>query len=129
MKKSTEIIAVILFILSVGGTLVAIFWYESVKEEARNAITLEAHAVSSWSIKEIRVKKGENVRIRIVNRDTVTHGFAIPELDVEEQIIYAGQEVMVEFVPQWEGEYVYKCIVQCSRDEHDFMTGKLIVEK
>lgn len=129
MKKSTEIIAVILVILSILGTLGAIFWYESVKEKARHAITLEAHAVSSWSIKEIRVKKGENVRIRIVNRDTVTHGFAIPELDVEEQIINAGQEVMVEFTPQWEGEYVYKCIVQCSRDQHDFMTGTLIVEK
>ncbi len=129
MRKLNEIIGLILVFLATVGIIGAIYWYESIQAEKRDAIDLEAHAVSTWSTKEIRVKKGELARIRIINKDTVTHGFAIPELDIDEYIIKAGQNVIVEFTPKYEGEYVYKCIVQCSRDMHDFMTGKLIVEE
>lgn len=129
MRKYSEIIAVVLIILTIGGTIWAIFAYESRLAKKRNTIDLEARPISTWSKKEIRVKKGELVRIRIINKDCVTHGFAIPELDVDEKIIRAGEDEIVEFTPQWEGEYLFKCIVQCDREQHDFMTGKLIVEE
>lgn len=129
MRKIQEIAALVLVILSTIGVIGAIYFYESIQETKRNAIDLEAHAVSTWSRKEIRVKKGELARIRIINKDTVTHGFAIPELDIGERIIKAGQYEIVEFTPKYAGNYVYKCIVQCSRDMHDFMTGTLIVEE
>ena len=129
VRKFSEIGAIILALLTIGGTIWAIFFYESLRAKKRNTIDLEAHAISTWSKKEIKVKKGDTVRIRVINKDCVTHGFAIPELDIEERIIKAGQEEIVEFIPKWEGEYLYKCVVQCDRKMHEFMTGKLIVEK
>lgn len=125
----SELAALSLFIFTTAGTIWAIFYYESLQEKKRNVINLEAHPISTWSKTEIRVKKGELVRIRIINKDTVTHGFAIPELDIDEIIIRAGQNEIVEFIPQWEGEYLFKCVVQCDRERHEFMTGKLIVEE
>ncbi len=129
MQKYKEFIAICLVLLCVVGTIVAIFTYESVLAQERNTIELEAHPIATWSKKEIRVKKGELVRIRIINKDCVTHGFAIPELDIKERIIRAGQNEIVEFTPKFEGEYTYMCVVQCDRDQHEFMRGKLIVEK
>lgn len=129
MRKFGEVSAVIFLLFTISGTIGAIFFYESLQAKKRNTIDLEAHPISTWSKKEIRVKKGELVKIRIINKDCVTHGFAIPELDIEERIINAGQEEIVEFTPKWEGEYLYKCVVQCDRKMHEFMTGKLIVEK
>lgn len=129
IRKFDEFVAFTLVLLATAGTIGVIFFYESLQAKKRNAIELEAHPISTWSKKEIRVKKGEIVRIRIINKDTVTHGFAIPELDVEDRIIHPGQNVIVEFVPKWEGEYLYKCVVQCDRKLHEFMTGKLIVEE
>ena len=129
MEKHTELIAVSLVFLSIVGTIVAIFSYESVLAKRRGTIELEAHPIATWSKKEIRVKQGELVKIRVINKDCVTHGFAIPELDVAERIIKAGQYVIVEFTPKYEGEYTYLCVVQCDREQHEFMRGKLIVEK
>lgn len=119
----------VLVIMATAGTIGASLWYESSLKKKRNTIDLEAHAISTWSTNVIRLKKGRLARIRVINMDTVTHGFAIPEFDIEERIIHPGQNEIVEFVPKYEGEFVFKCVVQCSRDRHDFMTGKLIVEK
>ena len=129
MRKFGESIAVILVILTIGGTIWAIFAYDASLAKKRNTLDLEAHPISTWSKKEIRVKRGELVRIRVINKDCVTHGFAIPELDIEERIIRAGHNEIVEFTPKYAGEYTYLCVVQCDREQHEFMTGKLIVEK
>ncbi len=129
MKKYGELIAIVLVIGTIAVTYWAIFAYEARLKNKRNTIDIEAYPISQWSKKEIRVKKGELVRIRIINKDCVTHGFAIPGLDVDEKIIRAGEDEIVEFTPEWEGEYLYKCVVQCDREMHDFMTGKLIVEE
>ena len=128
MGKYKELIAVSLVFLSIVGTIVAIFSYESVLAKRRGTIELEAHPIATWSKKEIRVKQGELVKIRVINKDCVTHGFAIPELDVDERIIKAGQFEIVEFTPKYAGEYTYLCVVQCDREQHEFMRGKLIVE-
>jgi len=128
MGKHKELIAVSLVFLSIVGTIAAIFSYESVLANRRGTIELEACPIATWSKKEIRVIQGELVKIRVINKDCVTHGFAIPELDVDEQIIKAGQFVIVEFTPKYPGEYTYMCVVQCDRDQHEFMRGKLIVE-
>lgn len=124
-----ELLAVILTLAVIGGTIMAIFGYEAARSKERGAIDLAARPISTWSRTEIRVKRGELVRLRIVNEDCVIHGFAIPELDIDEIIIQPGHNHIVEFTPEYEGEYIYKCIVQCDRELHDFMTGKLIVEK
>ena len=129
MRKFNEIIAISLVFLSTAGIIGAVFFYESGRAKKRQAIDLEARPISTWSKKEIRVKKGQLARIRVINKDTVTHGFAIPELDIKERVIHPGQNEIVEFTPEEAGEYTYKCVVQCSRDKHVFMKGKLIVEE
>lgn len=128
-RKFNEIIAISLILLSIAGIIGTAFLYESARAKKRQVIDLEARPISTWSKKEIRVKKGQLARIRIINRDTVTHGFAIPELDVTDRVIHPGQNEIVEFTPQESGEYTYKCVVQCSIDKHVFMKGKLIVEE
>lgn len=129
MKKINELFAILLVIFTTVGTVWMIFHYESIQAKKRNAIDLEAHAISTWSKKEIKVKKGQVARIRVINKDTVTHGFAIPELDIDERIIHPGQNEIVEFTPKYAGKYLYKCVVQCDRKHHEFMTGYLIVEE
>lgn len=127
MRKTGEFLAVLAFILATAGVIFGVFYYEHLKSDARNAIDLEARAVSTWSKKEITVHAGKPARIRIRNADNVSHGFAIPELDVPEYIIPAGQTQMVEFTPKFAGKFVFKCVVQCSPDRHDYMTGTLVV--
>ena len=63
MEKHKELIAVTLVFLSIVGTIVAIFSYESVLAKRRGTIELEAHPIATWSKKEITVKQGELVKI------------------------------------------------------------------
>jgi len=126
-NKWGESMVVAAVICGTIGVIAAGLWYDRHFRHGLNVIDLEARAVSTWSKKEIIVNRGERVRIRIRNVDNVSHGFAIPELDIAERIIRAGRSEIVEFVPKYEGTFVYKCVVQCSRDKHDFMTGKLVV--
>jgi heme/copper-type cytochrome/quinol oxidase subunit 2 len=124
-----EIIAITLVILGTGGIIGGILLYEKHLASHRNVIDLEARAVSTWSQKEIVAHKGQLTRIRIRNVDNVSHGFAIPELSIPETIIRAGHVEIIEFTPKWAGEFIFQCVVQCSRDKHQFMTGKLIVKE
>ena len=126
MRKFNEVIAVNLVFLAIGGTIGAIFFYESVRVTKRNTIDLEARPISTWSPKEIRVKKGELVRIRVINKDCVTHGFAIPALGVESGDIKSGHQVIEEFTPQKIGEYDFYCTAWCS-EHHLQMRGVLVV--
>lgn len=129
MRKFSELIAILLVILSMAVPIWAVFAYESSLAKKRNAIDLKALPQTMWEKKEIRVEKGKLVRIRLINASWVTHGFAIPDLGVAEVVLHPGQNEIIEFTPQYSGEYVYKCTVQCSLDQHEFMTGKVIVEE
>lgn len=128
MRKSSEYIAVALIVLSILGSISGIIIYEYLQSQKRKTIDIEALPVSTWSKKELHLIKGETVRLRIINRDSVIHGFSIPELGVNERIIKAGKSKIIEFIPLWEGEFIFMCTVQCSVREHAFMKGKVIVE-
>jgi len=129
MRKFSELIAILLVILCMAAPIWAVFAYESSLAKKRNAIDQKALPQTIWEKKEIRVEKGELVRIRLMNVSWVTHGFAIPDLGVEEVVLHPGQNTIIEFTPQYAGEYVYKCTVPCSIALHEFMAGKVIVEE
>lgn len=74
---------------------------------------------------EIRVKKGEKVRIVFTNAGG-THDFVIDELNVKTKITQTGETVEVEFTPTEAGEYNYYCNVANHRALG--MEGTLIVE-
>ncbi len=74
---------------------------------------------------EIKVKKGEKVRLKITSID-VAHGFSLPEFAVNE-VLKPGKEATVEFVADKTGRFSFFCSVQCGSGHSD-MQGMLIVE-
>lgn len=75
---------------------------------------------------EIRVKKGEKVRI-VMTAVSMMHDFVIDELDVKMPVVQNGSTGTVEFTPQEAGEFEYYCSVGQHRANGQF--GKLIVEE
>ena len=73
----------------------------------------------------IRVKKGEPLTL-IVTATDVTHGFAIDEFNIAEEVT-PGRPAKIEFTPDRAGEFYFYCVVRCSK-KHKLMKGKLIVE-
>lgn len=122
-------IAALVFALVVGGVLGA-RTYEASLEAERGAIDLVARvpmsAEGGWSAKEIHVRAGEEVVIRLTSED-VTHGFLVPDLGVQSGPILAGTYQIVRFRADRSGVYTYYCNVLCSH-RHGAMIGKLVVE-
>ncbi len=73
----------------------------------------------------ITVKKGDKVRIKVKSID-VTHGFALPDFSVNENL-EPGKEITVEFIADKKGEFTFFCSVICGTG-HSGMKGKLVVE-
>lgn len=74
---------------------------------------------------EIRVKKGEKVKIVLASKDMV-HDFVVDELGVRTAIIKAGDTGTVEFTADKTGMFEYYCSV--GQHRKNGMVGKLIVE-
>lgn len=75
-----------------------------------------------WDQKEIKVKKGDTVKLTLVNQEGL-HGIEIPDLKVN--LDKAGT---TEFVASKTGTFDYKCSIMCGAGHAD-MVGKLIVEE
>lgn len=87
-----------------------------VKEVTINGTNFE------WDQKEIKVKKGDTVKLTLVNKEGM-HGIEIPDLKVK--LDKAGT---VEFVAGKTGTFDYVCSIMCGAGHND-MVGKLIVEE
>jgi len=115
--------------LVVGGALGARA-YEAGRRAERGAVELTASLPTSpdggWSQKEIRVKAGEDLAIRLTSVD-VTHGFLLPDLGIQSAPIQAGTYQTLRFRVERPGVYTYYCNVLCSH-RHGAMIGKLVVE-
>ncbi len=122
-------IVALVLALVVGGVLGARA-YDAGQRAASGAIDVTASLPTTpdggWSAKEIRVKAGEEVTIRLTSED-VTHGFLIPDLGVQSAPIQAGAYQTIRFRADKPGVYTYYCYVLCSH-RHGAMIGKLIVE-
>ena len=79
-----------------------------------------------YSPNEIRVKKGETVKVVLDSVDMV-HDFVIDELDVKTELAKAGETVTVEFTPDEVGEFEFYCSV--GQHRANGMVGTLIVEE
>jgi len=73
---------------------------------------------------KLEVPVGQEVKLRIRNVDTVMHGFAIPDLEVDAGEIKAGHSASVAFTPAEAGSYEFYCTVWCS-EQHLQMRGAL----
>ena len=79
----------------------------------------------SFSLKEIKVKKGDTVKITFVNSGG-THDFRIDEFNVATKKIQGGTQEVVTFVVDKEGSFEYYCSVGSHRAMG--MKGTLVVE-
>ncbi len=78
-----------------------------------------------FSMKEIRVKKGDKVKINLTVAQGM-HDWVVDEFSARTKIIQTGQSDSVEFVADKTGTYEYYCSVPTHRQQG--MVGKLIVE-
>lgn len=79
----------------------------------------------TYDLKEIKVKKGDKVRINFVN-DEGYHDWVLDEFKVATQKYNAGGKETVEFVADKTGTFEYYCSVGKHREMG--MKGNLIVE-
>lgn len=78
-----------------------------------------------FSLKEISVKKGERVRIKVTNTKG-SHDFTLDEYGIKETTPL-NKEVVIEFIADKAGEFTYYCSVPGHRQGGQF--GKLIVKE
>ncbi|MBI2430588.1 MAG: cupredoxin domain-containing protein [Candidatus Levybacteria bacterium] len=79
----------------------------------------------AFSVKEIRVKKGDTVKIVFTNK-TGFHDWTVDEFNAKTKQIQAGETDEVTFVADKAGSFEYYCSVGTHRQQG--MVGKLIVE-
>lgn len=96
----------------------------AMKEEVK---TFAVEAVNfSFNPAEIKVKKGDTVKVTLSNTSTMPHDFVIDELSVKTKQIKKGEIDEVTFVASTSGTFEYYCSVGKHRQQG--MVGKLIVE-
>lgn len=128
MKKQ-ELTAVIIFLLATAGAIAGIFAYENYRRSKFYTVDLAARSPlnGNWYPRKFTVPYGKEAAIRIRNTETVSHGFAIPDLKVGIKEIKAGEVVTVRFTPDKKGTFPFMCTIWCS-DEHLQMNGEMTVE-
>lgn len=79
----------------------------------------------SFSVKEIRVKQGDKVKIVLTNKDGM-HDWVIDEFKARTKIVKTGETDTVEFVVNKKGTFEYYCSI--GQHRKNGMKGNLIVE-
>lgn len=78
-----------------------------------------------FSVKEIRVKKGDTVKINFSSTQGM-HDWVVDEFNARTKILQAGQSDSIMFVADKTGTFEYYCNLPTHRQQG--MVGKLIVE-
>jgi len=140
MNKNKERIAVALMILATVVTIVSVFAIENFKRKQFYTVELIARSPLNgnwisrgkdgiWHPRKIYVPYGKEVKLYIRNIETVSHGFALPDFNLDPPIneIKAGEVVIVKFMADKKGAFPFFCTVWCS-NEHMHMSGEIVVE-
>jgi plastocyanin len=77
--------------------------------------------------KELRVKAGETVAIRLNNTDAETHLFEVDEFNIHAPVL-PGEEGLALFKPTQAGTYTFYCAPHYDKETGEGMVGTLIVE-
>lgn len=83
------------------------------KEPDEIVVRMSVRESGGFDPEVITVKKGQTVRLVLISMD-VSHGFAVEGLSIDVEIVNPEKKVVVEFTPEEEGVYMFKCTVQCS---------------
>jgi cytochrome c oxidase subunit 2 len=131
--KLVIFLGISVIVLSTAGFLLYKAFYIPPLPDAANVIDLTAD-MSGFNQKEIRVKVGEPVTVRLRSLDNShhtdgggQHQWAVDELGVS--IIAPPEGVSkATFTPTKPGEYVFFCDICCGGKANPTMNGKIIVE-
>ncbi|MBI2616909.1 cupredoxin domain-containing protein [Candidatus Gottesmanbacteria bacterium] len=111
---------------TVGGQITGVMEKEETVSPSVNVKTFTVEGSNfSYSIKEMRVKKGDTVRVTFVVKDG-THDWNLDEFDGSTKVLSAGQSQTTQFVANKAGTYEYYCSV--GQHRANGMVGKFIVE-
>lgn len=120
-------------VLSMAGYLLASAFAPKTPPPAANTIDIAAD-MSGFSLKEIRVKAGQPVTIRLTSLDNQyhtdgggKHQWAVDELGLN-IIAPPLDSNYVTFTPDQPGTYTFYCDICCGGRANPSMQGTLIVE-
>ncbi|MDP3956926.1 MAG: cupredoxin domain-containing protein [bacterium] len=127
------VVAVIGFMLMRNNDDAVVTKSDSKTDVAMNAGDVKEFSMTSYyddagkwfSLKEISVKKGDRVKIKVTNTKG-THDFNIDEYGIK-KVTPLNQEVVIEFTADKTGEFEYYCSMSGHRQAGQF--GKLIVKE
>lgn len=127
MKKKIILAALVLIVAITGLIIWQTQPIESPITTEAQARTIEISGANFlFSPKEIRVKKGEMIKIVLTNNGTYPHDWVIDEFNARTPIINPKEVAEISFTPTQTGEFEYYCSVGNHRAMG--MVGKLIVE-
>lgn len=82
----------------------------------------------AFAQREIRVKAGEVVALRLENADSMPHSFDIDEFDIH-ALLPVGESGVAVFQPTTPGTYTFYCAPHYNKQTDEGMHGTLIVEE
>lgn len=109
-------------IISLLIVLITVFAVKCMAEERFFEIKAKKF---SYTPNIIKVKKGDEVRIRLLSED-VRHGFFLDGYNIR-TTTYPGQAGSLKFIAKKSGRFVFRCSVTCG-EFHPYMVGYLFVE-
>ena len=131
--RSTIFGVIVIGVLGLSGYyLKSAFFRPPLEPMAGNVIDVEA-SMSGFDQKEIRVKVGEPVTIRLTSLDNSAHTdgggkhqWAVDELGVD-VVAQPESSNYVTFTPDKTGTYTFYCDICCGGRANPTMNGQLIV--
>lgn len=132
--RSTIFAVIVISVLGLAGYyLKSAFFRPPPEPIAGNAIDVQA-SMSGFDQKEIRVKAGQPVTIRLTSLDNEhhtdgggKHQWAVDELGVD-IIAQPESSNYMSFTPEKAGTYTFYCDICCGGKANPTMSGQLIVE-
>lgn len=132
--RSAAFVVIVVTVLGLAGFLLKEAFFRPAPEPmAGNVIDVEA-SMSGFDQKEIRVKAGKPVTIRLTSLDNEhhtdgggKHQWAVDELGVDVIAQPLGSNYAT-FTPDKPGTYTFYCDICCGGKANPTMSGQLIVE-
>lgn len=129
-KIAWILVAVAIVVIAAAGAS-KIFTIKESKENAKvpeNVRTVNVIGDNfSFSPNEIKMKKGEQIKIIFTNAGSYPHNWEVDEFDAKTETVGTGQASEVIFTADKTGTFEYYCIVDGHREKG--MKGNLIVEE
>jgi len=131
--RATAFAVIGALVLGTAGYLLAgAFWKPEPPRMAGNVIDIKAD-MGGFSRKEVRIKAGEAVTVRLTSLDNAMHNdgggkhqWAVDELGVNIIAPSLGSSYAT-FTPLGPGTYTFYCDICCGGRANPAMTGRLVV--